>query len=381
LTVKISIPLCFATLLLSIYVFISEGDTKEVIDNKNNYLESPSSVKSLQSLQKNGSIPVELGKVNWLRNFDDAVKKAQLQDKPLLVLFQEVPGCSTASGYGINVLSHPQIVEAVETLFVPVAIYNNVDGHDYKVLKSFGEPSWNNPVVRIMTPDRKELVPRLNGDYSRLGVVTAMIKALKNNNRNVPQYLKLLEGDLRAKVNGSERAVFAMHCFWSGEEALGSIEGVISTNPGFMKGYEVVDVEYDPNVISYNELLEYAKGENVANHVFVKHEAQKNVAGKVVGESSVSDLSNFRPDSDPKHYLSQTTYKYVPMTALQSSRVNAAIGSGRSPDDFLSPQQLDLLKFIKNHPEMKWQSSVNALDFPQAWNSAANILNRKLSMK
>jgi len=175
--------------------------------------------------------------------------------------------------------------------------------------------------------------------------------------------------------------VLAMSCFWSGEEALGRINGVISTKPGFMKGHEVVEVEYDPNVISYNKLLEYGKSEQVANHVFVKDGVQKNIAEKVVGKTSVSDMSNFRPDNDPKHYLSQTIYKYVPMTSLQASRVNAAIGSRRSPDDFLSPRQIELLNFIKNHPEMKWQSSVNALDFPQAWNSAANILNRKLSMK
>jgi len=380
-TVKIFISLFFAILLVSNSVLILNGDTKEIIDDRKNYPESASSIKSLQSLQKNGSIPIELGKVNWVRNFDEAFEKAHLQNKPLLVLFQEVPGCSTASGYGRNVLSHPLIVEAIESLFVPVAIYNNTDGHDAEILKSFGEPSWNNPVVRIMTPDRKELVPRLSGDYSKLGLVTSMIKALKNDNRNVPQYLKLPEEELRAKVNGSEMAVFAMHCFWSGEEALGRIHGVISTNPGFMKGYEVVDVEYDPNVISYNKLLEYGKSEQVANHVFVKDGVQKSIAEKVVGKSSVSDLSNFRPDTDPKHYLSQTIYKYVPMTALQASRVNAAIGSGRSPDAFLSARQLELLAFIKNHPEMNWQNAVDALDFSKAWNAAIAVVNRKVSMK
>jgi len=381
LTVKIFIPLFFAILLVSNSVLILNGYTKEIIDDRKNYPESASSLKSLQSLQKNGSIPVELGKVNWLRNFDEAVRQAKVQNKPPLVLFQEVPGCSTSSGYGINVLSHPLIVEAIESLFVPAAIYNNTDGHDAEVLKSFGEPSWNNPVVRIMTPDRKELVPRLSGDYSKVGLVTSMITALENNNQTVPNYLRLLKEELQAGVTGTDKVVLAMSCFWSGEEALGRIDGVISTKPGFMKGHEVVEVEYDPNVISYNKLLEYGKSEQVANHVFVKDGVQKNIAEKVVGITSVSDISNFRPDSDPKHYLSQTIYKYVPMTSLQASRVNAEIGSGRSPDDFLSARQLELLDFIKKHPEINWQSSVNALDFPQAWNSAINILNRNLSMK
>ncbi len=36
--------------------------------------------------------PVELGEVHWLRGFEKALEKAKRSDKPLLVLFQEVPG-------------------------------------------------------------------------------------------------------------------------------------------------------------------------------------------------------------------------------------------------------------------------------------------------
>jgi hypothetical protein len=326
------------------------------------------------------SAPIELGKVNWLRNFDEAVKQSQQQNKPLLVLFQEVPGCITASGYGKNVLSQPLIVEAVESLFVPLAIYNNIGGHDSKVLTSFGEPSWNNPVVRIMLPDRKELAPRLSGDYSQLGVVNSMIHALESNNQIVPEYLSLLKEELRAHASGTEKALFAMSCFWSGEEALGRIEGVVSTNPGFINGHEAVEVEYDPDLISYSDLLNRAKHDQVADHVFVHDGYRKYVAEKVMGESSVSDIGDFRPDRDPKHYLSQTIYKYIPMTSLQASRVNAAIGSGRSPDNYLSPRQVEILKYIKNHPEINWQSTVG-LDLSTAWESAMILVNRKVGMK
>jgi hypothetical protein len=358
---------------ITLYVLI--GNTREHSSYKNADQESPSVTYNILSLHVNDSSPIELGNVNWLRNFDEAVKEAKVRNKPLLVFFQEVPGCSTSSGYGKNVISHPLIVEAIESLFVPVAIYNNRDGHDYQILKSFGEPSWNNPVVRIMTSDRKELVPRLSGDYSKLGLVTSMINALRNNNQTVPNYLRLLNEELQASVTGTHKAVLAMSCFWSGEETLGGIDGVISTNPGFMKGYEVVEVEYDPNLISYNDLVNKARHDQVADHVFVKDGNQKNVAEKVVGKSSVSDIGDFRPDSDPKHYLSQTIYKYVPMTSLQASRVNVAIGSGGSPDDYLSPRQLELLNYIKSHPEIIWQNTVG-LDFPTAWNSAMTLVKR-----
>ena len=36
--------------------------------------------------------PVELGKIAWHRGFDRALELSRKSDKPLLVLFQEVPG-------------------------------------------------------------------------------------------------------------------------------------------------------------------------------------------------------------------------------------------------------------------------------------------------
>ena len=84
--------------------------------------------------------PVELGDVRWGRDFDAALRQAEAKGKPVFLLFQEVPGCATCRNYGQNVLTHPLIVEAIEELFVPVAIYNNKDGKDAAVLKRYREP-------------------------------------------------------------------------------------------------------------------------------------------------------------------------------------------------------------------------------------------------
>ena len=304
------------------------------------FMTSLFSAPSIAEYQSVKDQPVELGQVDWIRNYDVATAKAKQQNKPLLVLFQEVPGCSTSSGYGKNVLSHPLIVEAIETLFVPVAIYNNHGGEDEKILKSFKEPSWNNPVVRIITPDRDELAPRLSGNYTKAGLVRAMITALENDNKPVPQYLTLLAQELNVQSGRSEQAIFAMHCFWIGEGRLAPINGVKSTKPGFMGGREVVEVKFNPDIISYNDLLSKAKSNNVASHVYSVNAKQVEAANKIVGSKDVSPAANFRPDSRPKYYMSGTLYKYVPMLRLQGSMLHSEVCSRLIP---IFPQ--DSLRF------------------------------------
>ncbi len=73
--------------------------------------------------------------------------------------------------------------------------------------------------------------------------------------------------------NTLEKATFGAGCFWHIEEEFKKLKGVISTSVGFMGGdfknpsykdictgtsghAEVVHLEYDPKVISYEKLLE-----------------------------------------------------------------------------------------------------------------------------
>ncbi len=49
-------------------------------------------VASLAHSEEKPKAPVELGLVPWERNFHSASKRAKAETKPLLVLFQEVPG-------------------------------------------------------------------------------------------------------------------------------------------------------------------------------------------------------------------------------------------------------------------------------------------------
>lgn len=139
----------------------------------------------------------ELGKVSWFRDFDQATALSRKQKKPVFILFQEVPGCLTCRNYGKEVLSHPVIVDAIEQNFIPLAIYNNKGGKDRTVLNRYQEPSWNNPVVRIVNAKGENLIGRIAGDYSKEKVAQEIIFILENQKVIISNDLRELAKGLR----------------------------------------------------------------------------------------------------------------------------------------------------------------------------------------
>ena len=49
-------------------------------------------IAMIRTIRAGDPVPVELGRVAWGRNYDDAVATSRSSLKPLLVLFQEIPG-------------------------------------------------------------------------------------------------------------------------------------------------------------------------------------------------------------------------------------------------------------------------------------------------
>ena len=66
------------------------------------------------------------------------------------------------------------MVEAIEDHFYPVLVYNNTD-KDAAILKSFEEPSWNNPVVRFLKPDGTDIIPREAGVWTPYAIGLRML--------------------------------------------------------------------------------------------------------------------------------------------------------------------------------------------------------------
>jgi len=279
----------------------------------------------------------ELGKVSWYRNYDEAVLKAKELDKPIFLFFQEVPGCSTCRNYGFNVMSDPIVVDLVENEFVPLCIFNNEKGHDKEILDKYNEPSWNNPVVRILDKSGNSL-KRINGKYSTKEVLNETIDVMNKNKYSVPAYASLYQEELN--TSKKESHYFQMYCFWSGEGKLGDVDGVVSTEPGWMNGAEVVWVETDANSVSKDEIKKI--GENK-------------------GLKYLDNPSDFRVDKDPQYYLKNSKFSSIPLLEIQKSRINSALYNKQDASAFLSPSQKEWLA------KMSSGKSLYDSDFNKTW--------------
>jgi peptide methionine sulfoxide reductase msrA/msrB len=128
------------------------------------------------------------------------------------------------------------------------------------------------------------------------------------------EYLKLFEENSQnyMKKTDLDTATFAAGCFWGVEEILKKIDGVIETTAGYTGGKtanptykmvctgktgqaEAVQVKFDPDIISYEELLDYfwrlhdpttknRQGADIGSQyrsaIFYHSEEQKNTAQK-----------------------------------------------------------------------------------------------------
>jgi hypothetical protein len=259
----------------------------------------------------------ELGDVVWLRDHDRALALAAEQGKPVMLLFQEVPGCSTCVRFGQDVLTHPLMVELITDRFVPVAIFNNHPGADAEILRRYDETSWNNPVVRFLGPDGTELPPRLTNRYDALGLHQKIASVLEMLGNDVPDYFRLLGRDLLVEYGLSTCITYTTPCFWSGETSLAQHPAVITTDAGWIDGEEVVQVHFDPREVSGADLDTFAYAEGF----------------------TPMDSGGFELDHEPQFYLRKSAARHLPLTPAQRTRINLAVPYRVPLVDLLSPQQ------------------------------------------
>lgn len=259
----------------------------------------------------------ELGDVVWLRDLEQARAVARAHGKPILLLFQEVPGCSTCVNFGRDVLSHPLMVEMIQDRFVPLAIFNNHPGADAEVLRQFGEASWNNPVIHFITAEGEPVVDRLANRYDPLGLHARIVRILEMQGTAVPDYFRLLGRDLLVEAGLAETVNYATPCFWSGETSLAQHPAVMTTDAGWVSGDEVVQVSIDPS-----------QGGRTAVDSYAREEGFSPVAGR-----------GFELDREPQFYLRKSDMRYLPLSAAQRTAINLALPYRQDAQAMLSPRQ------------------------------------------
>jgi len=285
--------------------------------------------------------PEEVGTVQWGRDLDAALTAARQSGKPVFALFQEVPGCAGCKQFGRDVMSHPLIAEAVEGLFVPLLIHNNKGGKDGEVVKRYQEPTFNYQVVRFLDANGQDVIPRKDHIWTTDGIAGRMIATLEKSGRTVPEYLRLLASE---KSEGLKTAAFAMACFWTGEAELGAVNGVVSTEAGFISGHEVTLVSYDPAVIAINDLIQAAEKVQCAQVVFLPELDQQALRPLRL---KVQMLSGYRkaPASDQKRQIQGTPLTALSLRGIQATKVNAWIRVDQAKAlALLSPRQLAAIK-------------------------------------
>lgn len=288
----------------------------------------------LSVLQDN---PVEVGTVKWNRDLDSALADSEQSGKPVFLLFQEVPGCAGCQKFGREVLSQPLLVEAIEDEFIPVVVFNNrSSGTDNELLKRFKEPAWNYQVIRFLDGDGKDIVKRKDGIWSVDGVAKRMIETLEKQKRSVPKYLRSLHAS--SDASSQAQAAFAMLCFWTGEQKLGGIDGVIGTEAGWLDGHEVTLVRYDKNQLSLNALAKQAARVRCADKVYTAE--GRSLAGLRGGKLDKSYRT--ASASDQKKQISRwpAIAKVPGINAMQLTKINSlAPISTEHALQWLSPKQ------------------------------------------
>ena len=297
----------------------------------------------------------ELGEVEWLRDHDRGLALAAEQGKPVLLLFQEVPGCSTCVNFGQDVLTHPLMAELIADRFVPVAIFNNRPGPDAEILRRYGEASWNNPVVRFLGPGGAELLPRLANRYDALGLYEKILAVLEMLGADLPGYFRLLGRDLLVEEGLGQCVTYTTPCFWSGETSLAQHAAVITTDAGWIDGEEVVRVHFDPRLASREDLDAFAHVEGF----------------------TPTSRGGFRLDREPQFYLSKDRARHLPLTPAQRTQINLAVPYRGSLGDILSPQQSAWL----SDPQLERSSGDDAYrqDIRLSWPGLAAQLGGSLA--
>jgi hypothetical protein len=289
---------------------------------------------------------IELGKASWLRDYKEAIGQSELTNKPIILFFQEIPGCSTCVNFGGDVLSHPLMVEFIENEFIPLAIFNNRPGKDSDIIALYNEPSWNNPVAHFTDALGKDIIPKLANNYQPLSMYNKLIEVLNKLGKPIPKYAMLLGEDLKMKYGNLKTTFYETPCFWSGETTLALQPAVKYTEAGKIGIAEVVKVYFDNSQVSIEEL----------NNLAIEE-----------GFFPIDNHEHYKIDKSPQYYISKSSFRFLPLSKAQRAQINVAIPYKKQPMEFLSPKQVVMYQNISTGIEITGNGNNYKEDIENSW--------------
>ena len=124
-----------------------------------------------------------------------------------------------------------------------------------------------------------------------------------------------------------------MHCYWEGEIQFGAVDGVKQTQSAWHDGKEIVNVTFDPTIISYTSIVETALKVRCASTVYTRSASQKIIAIKLARDQAepIAEKEFGRPAirSDQKYYLRNSPLRLLPLTAVQETSGEQRIRASR----------------------------------------------------
>ncbi|MEO6193276.1 MAG: hypothetical protein ABIS20_09720 [Thermoanaerobaculia bacterium] len=137
----------------------------------------------------------------------------------------------------------------------------------------------------------------------------------------------------------TEKAVFSMYCYWTGEATVGKVPGVVGTRIGELGGNEVVEVTYDPARTDVSRLAQALKGQG-SFYAFIAPD--RTAAAKAGLPSSDVKVRSGQPDfTEPKHSLrvAHPELYYLDLTEAQAIALNTWSHFGGPKPAVLTPEQ------------------------------------------
>jgi hypothetical protein len=195
----------------------------------------------------------------------------------------------------------------------------------------------HNPLVRLLAPAGEERLAAQLDSLDTPAALEKLIAGLQSQHMAVPQYLLLVRDEYRPMAR--ETATFAVGCYWEGERDLGKLPGIVATRTGTIGSDEVVEAEYDPAKVDFKSLVSRMGRKSCFRKVYARTDGQQQAATAVTGAVERS-AAMVQPAEQQQFDLSQhPDYYYLPLTALQATKLNSALASDGDAQRFLSPRQ------------------------------------------